>query len=96
MVLKKRIKVFKWFVYIYILYNECNNCLTRGYSKKEEYNMLLKRNKMLEKYHNKSISYIICKKIKNIDINNLVLCDKIKKFTKLDMQWISAFKCSKV
>jgi len=33
--------------------------LTRGYSNKEKYFNLLKRNKMLEKYYNKNISYII-------------------------------------
>jgi len=33
--------------------------LTRGYSNKEKYFLLLKRNKMLEKYYNKNISYII-------------------------------------
>ena len=33
--------------------------LTRGYSKKEEYSKLIKRNKKLERYYNKNISYII-------------------------------------
>ena len=33
--------------------------LTRGYSEKERYSILIKRNKLLEKYYNKNISYII-------------------------------------
>ena len=33
--------------------------LTRGYKNKTRYDTLLKRNKSLEKYHNKNISYII-------------------------------------
>lgn len=33
--------------------------LTRGYDEKKHYNSLLKRNKDLEKYYNKDISYII-------------------------------------